>query len=172
MIRKESCVRRNNVWRKSGSQEKEGEQKRVVPLIKPTQKRSKCLGFYNLGFLEECFGFGAERERERERDLLFFLLSVPHPHIAHHHHQRRRLLGCLSIFARRTHDALFFARYSRFSSLSSSSSSSLAFLGATTTPTKGAILRLFLCCVIVCGVENSKRERERETYRKERHTHA
>ena len=91
--------------------------------------------------------------------------------------EKKAFGGCLSIvFARRTtHDAaLFFARYYIVSplSLSSSSSSSLAFLGATTTPTKGAILRLFLCCVIVCGVENSKRERERETYRKERHTHA
>ena len=67
--------------------------------------------------------------------------------------------------------ALLRAILYRFSSLSlSSSSSSLAFLGATTTPTKGAILRLFLCCVIVCGVENSKRERERDISKRETHT--
>ena len=120
------------------------------------KKRSRCLGFLNLGFLEACFWF----------HIANIIISIK---------EKKAFGGCLSIvFARRTHDpALFFARYYIVSPLSlSSSSSSLAFLGATTTPTKGAILRLFLCCVIVCGVENSKRERERETYRKERHTHA
>ena len=160
------------MWRKSGSQEKEGEQKRVVPLGQTHTKEIQVFRVLKFRVFGGLFWFRS-RERERERDLLFFV-ECPSSSHRKHHHQRRRLLGCLSIFARRTHDALFFARYYIVSplSLSSSSSSSLAFLGATTTPTKGAILRLFLCCVIVCGVENSKRERERETYRKERHTHA
>ena len=140
------------MWRKSGSREKEGEQKRVVP-PKP-QKEIQAFRVLKFRVFGGVFWF----------HIANIIIIIK---------EKKAFGGCLSIlFARRTHDALFFARYSRFSSLSSSSSSSLAFLGATTTPTKGAILRLFLCCVIVCGVENSKRERERETYRKERHTHA
>ena len=145
------------MWRKSGSREKEGEQKRVVP-PKP-QKEIQVFRVLKFRVFGGVFWF----------HIANIIIIIKE--------KKAFFGGCLSIlFARRTtHDAaLFFARYYIVSplSLSSSSSSSLAFLGATTTPTKGAILRLFLCCVIVCGVENSKRERERETYRKERHTHA
>ena len=165
MIRKESCKCVGiNVWRKSGSREKEGEEQKkewCLPSHKKRFQAFRVLKFRVFGGV--FFGFISREIRD--------------------HHQRkeqRGFWGCLSIvFARRTtHDksALLRAILYRFSlslSLSSSSSSLWLFwVQQQHQPTKGAsTTSLSLLCDVVLKIQK-ERERERETYRKERHTHA
>ena len=57
MILKESCKCVGiNVWRKPGSREKEGEQKRVVP-PKPQKREFQSFRVLKFRVLEACFGF-------------------------------------------------------------------------------------------------------------------